>query len=396
MFKVFIYIFVTLVCSVSTDAKTTFDLYQASQLAQAVTSNLNKINPIVSQPFKSCNNVSSPSGEVVAECSIKDEDYKYPIVKIDYDSTQSLPPELKSSLSDKFIKENEGQKISCVFRFKMINDNLQLPGQKRDTNQDPIGDDRGYTHGSEVGVSCLSVDGQSTAFSYSTDLYTEPDFNSKQWQKNGHLGLKQKFTAENIFSLVQDNINQGRATYWKRGVGFINLSQKRKWGLLQADGQQQWYHDVMNRVNKGSAYEYTNIEGTLDHWAGFVTLAIGLQENRKLGQNCSIHLNADAGVRIATRAQSSMINANLGTQFNYQMTDNYFAYLKAQSEIKVRKSSQVLENTIAAGVRSRQGGYVEAGVMSQKGNRQDVPDLPSLYNNNKNDLMYFMRLGKSI
>ena len=196
--------------------------------------------------------------------------------------------------------------------------------------------------------------------------------------------------------MVQDNINQGRATYWKRGVGFINLSQKRKWGLLQADGQQQWYHDVMNRVNKGSAYEYTNIEGTLDHWAGFVTLAIGLQENRKLGQNCSIHLNADAGVRIATRAQSSMINANLGTQFNYQMTDNYFAYLKAQSEIKVRKSSQVLENTIAAGVRSRQGGYVEAGVMSQKGNRQDVPDLPSLYNNNKNDLMYFMRLGKSI
>jgi len=394
-FNILVFTFVLIQCF-STNAQTSFNFAHASQLAQQGTQGLNQLNAIYSSPFKKCQKIENTSGDSVAECSIKGADYDTPIVKIDYDSAQALPESLKASLPDKFMQDTENQKLSCVFRFKISNDNLQLPGQKRDPNKQPIGDDRGNTHGSEVGVSCLSADGKTSAFTYSTDLYTDPDYKTRRWQENGNVGLKQKFTAENVFSFVQDNINQGKATYWKRGVGFVNLSQKKKWGLLQADGQQQWYHDIMNHMQKGTAYEYQNIEGSMDKWAGFVILSIGLQENRKLGKNCSVHFNADAGVRLATRADSSMINGNAEIKFNYQMTDNYIAYMRAQSEVKVRNSSTVVENTLAAGVQSQQGGFIEAGVMSQTGNRKDVQDLKNVHNPKKNDLMYFMRLGKAI
>ena len=67
-------------------------------------------------------------------------------------------------------------------------------------------------------------------------------------------------------------------------------------------------------------------------------------------------------------------------------------YLGAQSEKIVRSSSQITENTLAAGVETQAGSYVELGAMEQHGNRKDVPDHPNFFTG-KNDLQVIIKVG---
>jgi len=376
-------------------ANTPFDFLEASRKANEADRALQKLNSTFGKlaPAPHCDKVSSVNGETVMSCALKPEDYSTPIVKIDYD-VDKIPTLIKEQLPDTFLKDVFGKKVSCVYRFKMQNDNQQMLGRKAEQGlqNNKYGDDFGRTHGVDVGVSCASADGLSTAFTYSTDLYSNPDRKSAYRMDSGNVHMKQKFTSENIFALVQDNINQGNATYWKRGVGFINLSDKKKWGLLQSTGQQQWFHDVVNSVNRGTAYEYEYVNGEKDKWGGFVTLAIGLQENRKLGDRCQLALSADVGGRLSTLSGTSSFNANAYAKLSYQLTGNGSIYLRAQSAYTYQNGSSVTENTLAAGYERRSGSYVEMGVTAQKGRRSNVPDLPNFYTG-KNDLQIFATIG---
>jgi hypothetical protein len=370
---------------------TPFDMIEASKLALQSDQALKKING--SGHASKCETLKSTNGEAVTTCSVDDADYETPILKMDYDVGE-VPAEIKAQLPDQFVNDTKDKKISCVYRFKISNDNQQMLGrsEKKSIQNNKYGDDFGRTHGMDVGVSCVSNDGISNAFTYSTDLYSDPDRMTAKRLANGNVSMKQKFTSENIFALLQDNINQGKVTYWKRGVGFINLSEKKKWGLMQSTGQQEWYHHVYNNISAGSAYQYENMEGAKDQWGAFVTLAIGLQENRKFGDRCKLKLNADVGARISSLKDTSTLNLNLQGKLSYQVTQNASMYLRAQSETIIRSSSRITENTLAAGIETNAGSYFEGGIMSQSGNRKDVSDKVNFLTG-KNDLQVIFKVG---
>lgn len=373
---------------------TPFDFIEASRKANETQRALSKLN---SKPYygEKCETIHTTNGEAVATCTVRPEDYQVPILKIDY-APNEIPAVIQKQLPEKFIQDTQNKKVSCVYRFKIANDNQVLLGRglnkNKNENRNIYGDDFGRTHGLDVGVSCASVDGVSNAFVYSTELYSDPDRSTARETREGNVSMKQKFTSENIFSVIQDNINQGNVTYWKRGVGFINLSDKKKWGLLQSTGQQEWFHSIANRISTASAYEYSYQEGTKDQWGAFVTLAIGLQENRKIGDRCQLKLNADIGTRVSTLKDTSTLNLNAEAKLSYQVSDNASVYLRAQSETILRSSSRLTENTIAAGIETRAGSYAELGVMDQRGNRKDVPDRPNFFTG-KNDLQVILKVG---
>ncbi len=375
---------------------TPFDMIEASRLANEAAKKMQNFNSQIgiSAPTK-CETVKSSNGESVATCSLKEEDFNTPILKIDYEANE-IPAEIKAALPEQFVKDTQGKKTSCVYRFKLSNDNQQMVGRIAEgsrLNQNLYGDDAGRTHGLDVGVSCASADGISSAFTYSTELYSDPNKYSEQKLSDGNYKMKQKFTSENIFAILQDNINQGKVTYWKRGVGFINLSEKKKWGLLQSTGQQEWWHGIVNKVKPGTAMQYDYEEGSKDKWGAFVTLAIGLQENRKLGDRCTLKLNADVGGRLSTLNGTSTLNLNLQAEVAYQISGNASVYLRAQSETILRSDSRITENTLAAGVRTKAGSYIEFGATGQVGNRKDVSDPRNFYTG-KNDLQIFLKVGK--
>lgn len=393
MYSVLTFLFSSIVFAQSV---TPFDMLEASRLANEIDRAFRKINGTMSSiSLSKCETVTSTSGESIATCTLREEDFNTPIFKEDYEPNQ-IPTLIKENLPEQFVKDSRDKKVSCVYRVKLSNDNQQMVGrsaEKKSIKNNTYGDDFGRTHGLDVGVSCASSDGVSNAFAYSTELYSDADRLSAQRLASGNVSMKQKFTSENIFSLLQDNINQGKVTYWKRGIGFINLSEKKKWGFLQSTGQQEWFHGVVNRVSKGSAYEYEYEEGSKDKWGGFVMLAVGLQENRKLGDRCTLKLSADVGARLSTLKGTSTLNLNLQAEMAYQVTDKASVYLRAQSETTVRSDSRITENTLAAGIRSRAGNYVEIGATAQSGNRNDVQDSRNFYTG-KNDLQVFLKVGK--
>jgi hypothetical protein len=346
---------------------------------------LSERNSISTQNPATKNCVRASDGEnSVLSCAIKDEDYNAPIVKVDYPPGQ-VPALITSALPDKFKEDTKDKKVSCMYRFKLLNDNIAWHIKN--------GDDYGNTHALDVGVSCSSEDGRSTAFTYSTQLFTKPDFST--WQNNGDgtHSMKTRFNSENIFQLLQDDINQGHVTYWKRGVGFINITDKKQWGLMQSTGQQEWVHDIMNKMQKGEATQYRYQNGSRDQWGAFVVLAIGLQENRKLGEHCTVSVNGDVGARVSTAKDTSTLNLNLQSKFGYSISENSSIYLRAQSETTVRTSSTIVENTLAAGFEKKNSGFVEVGVTQQLGNRKDVYDGKSVITG-KNDTLVFLKVGR--
>lgn len=375
---------------------TPFDFLEASRKANETVHVLQKLNSRYGVGVSdSCETLKSTNGEAVATCSIKDSDYQVPILKMDYELA-TLPVQIQEALPAQFIKDTQGKKISCIYRFGLTNDNQQMLGrgaEKNSAKANRYGDDFGRTHGMNIGISCASADGLSNAFTYSTELYSDPDRYSAQKLPNGNVSMRQKFTSENIFMLLQDDINKGKVTYWKRGVGFINLSEKKKWGLLQSTGQQEWFHDVVNKISAGSAYQYTDVDGKKDQWGAFITLAIGLQENRKFGDHCTLKLNADVGARISSLKDTSTVNLNSQAKMSYQVSENASIYVRAQSETIVRSSSVITENTLATGVETPAGMQVELGVMAQNGNRTDVSDSRNFYTG-QNDLQVFMKIGR--
>ncbi|WP_165803953.1 Ig-like domain-containing protein [Limnohabitans planktonicus] len=373
---------------------TPFDFIEASKKMNQAERALQNLNSKKNYGEK-CETIQTSSGEAVATCAVLPEDYKKLIVKIEYPADQ-IPDLMQKQITKKFVQDVKNKKLSCIYRYIQSNDNQVMVGRglnpDKNENLNIYGDDFYRTHGLAVGISCASEDGISNSFGYSTELYSDPDLSTGRGTTEGNVSMNQKFTSENIFSFIQDNINKGNFTYWKRGVGFINLSDKKKWGLLQSTGQQQWFHNVLNRVSKASSYEYTYEEGSKDTWGAFVTLAIGLQENRKIGDRCQLKLNADVGGRISTLKDTSTFNINAQAKLAYLVTDNLSVYLRAQSEKIERSSSQITENTLAAGVESQAGSYLELGAMGQRGNRKDVPDRPNFFTG-KNDLQVILKVG---
>lgn len=73
-------------------------------------------------------------------------------------------------------------------------------------------------------------------------------------------------------------------------------------------------------TNIATKYSYEN--GSKDQWGAFVTLAIGLQENRKLGNSCSLSYSADFGGRASSLKTTSTLNLNLQTKLSYNISEN--------------------------------------------------------------------------
>lgn len=374
---------------------TPFDFLEANRSLRAAGKFTGFVPSQNSPKVEECHPVQSDEGETVMSCAIEEKDYNDSVILKNEYTAGKIPPQIEASLPAAFRLEAKKKNVSCVFRFKSTNDNINLLGCKdkdRIQRAKKCGDDFGYTHGLSTAISCATEDGISTTFSYSTDLYSSPDLDSMKMDADGTNHLKQKFTSENIFGILQDSINQNKVTYWKRGIGFINLSEKNKWGLMQSTGQQEWFHHVINKISPSEAYDYTYVEGSKDKWGPFVTLSIGLQENRRIGDKCKLSLSADVGGRLSTIKESNTLNLNLNGKFSYELSQNGSIYLRGQSETVVRPSSTVTQQSLAVGYERKSGTFFEAGVTKQKGNRTDVADTPNAYVN-KNDLLVYMRVG---
>jgi hypothetical protein len=374
---------------------TPFDFLEANRQLMKSNQALSRLNGSYSgNGSNDCVEKVGLTGETYMSCAVKEVDFDDTLIlKINY-TPSSFPSDLKKMLPPDFTQKIEKKNVSCVFNVDLGNDNQQMLGRKAEQhikNSAEFGDDFFRTHKLGVGINCVSEDGINSSYVYSTELYSDPDRLSAQRLANGNVGMKQHFTSENIFALIQDNINQNGVSYWKQGLGFINLSQKKKWGLLQSTGQQEWFHERMNAIKRGSAYDYEYEEGSKDKWTPFVALGMGLQMNKKYGDRCKINASAEVGARIAGLKQSTL-NLNLNAKASYRITDNGSIYISASDESTVRSGSIVRETTLAVGVESRRGSYLQLSATQQRGNRKDVPDKPNVYTN-KNDLWISIKLG---
>lgn len=390
----FIYLVILFQVSAWAQDNTPFDFLTAHKSMKSFSSFSGSVPSTQTAKAQQCEVVTGNQGESVLSCAIEDADYDQSVIlKNDYKKGQ-IPPEIQDGLSESFNKDAQKKNVSCVFRFKTTNDNRQLLGCKYPTieeTREKCGDDFYRTHSVSVGVNCSTEDGITTSFSYGTELYSNPVGGSEYTDLKGITHIKTKFTSENIFALLQDNINKGEVTYWKRGVGFINLSQKKKWGLAQSTGQQEWFHDMINKNDPGRAYDYTYLEGSKDKWGPFITLAIGLQENRQLGDKCKLSISADIGGRLSTIKDSDTLNLNLNAKVSYQVSTNGAIYLRAESATEMRPRSTVTEQSLAVGYERKSGTSFEVGITNQVGNRKDVPDRPN-FMSGKNDKMVFARI----
>lgn len=371
-----------------------FNFLEASKAYNKGIAELAKINGnhVVAQDTP-CTPLKNSEGEAVMSCNVRKSDIDNSVIfKVDYTS-KNFPILIKNQLSEKFIEQINGKNVSCVFQMNLMNDNQQMLGRRAEQHvkNASYGDDFYRTHGLSIGVNCISEDGVASAFTYSTDLYSDPDRLSAAREADGNVRMRQKFTSENIFSLVQDNINENQVTYWKRGVGFINLSEKKKWGLLQSTGQQEWFHGKLNDIKAGYAYQFENIDGERDRWTPFVMLGMGLQMNRQFGDRCKINFRSDAGVRVADVEQSTL-NANASAKLSYQVLSNGYVYLSAEEQVTKRTSSAIAETSLNVGVETSQRSFFQIGVSKQGGNRKDVPDKANVYTG-KNDLLISVKIG---
>lgn len=351
----------------------------------------------------SCVPIRGSQGDSVMSCSVPDSEIdKNVILKTNEFPEGKIPPQIQAVLPKQFVKDVEKKKVTCVFNFRTINDNQQMIGCKGEnqnrnpaakTSGEKCGDDWGRTHGLQIGLSCQSADGLSQTFTYSTDLFTDPNRNSRYVDDKGISHMDQKFVSENIFAYVEDNMKQGKFSYWRRGVGFINLSSKEKWGFMQSTGQQKWFHELRNEKNPGEALDYRNIDGKQDDWGAFVTLATGLQGSKQFGSFCNVSASAEVGARVATLKESNFVYGSANTKFGVQVGDGQL-YARAGYELIQRPSSAVGEGTLALGYERNSGSRIEFGVKQQMGNREDVPDTPNLIaDEKKNDALVYMQIN---
>lgn len=382
-----------------------FDFIKASQAANQ----LQKFNGTIgasSTQRDQCVPLRGANGESMMSCSVPDEEIdNNVIVKAPEYAEGEIPDSVKAILPPEFVQDVEKKKVSCIFNFRLQNDNQQmigcrgaLSGPKGTMTQgEKCGDDWGNTHGLKVGVSCTSADGLSQTFTYSTDLFSDPNLASSWKDKNGVRHMDQKFISENIFSYIQDNANEGKLSYWKRGIGFVNLSSKKKWGLMQSTGQQEWFHHFMNRNGGNSATEYNYIDGETDKWGAFVTLATGLQASKELGSYCKVSTSVEIGTRLATLKESNLVYGGANAKFGVKVGEGQI-YARAGYDLTRRTSSTIGETTLAFGYERKSGTKFEMGVKSQTGNRKDVPDTKNFVAQefrgvNKNDKLIFMEFS---
>lgn len=348
---------------------------------------MTKLNaPSRCQPF----NKNDPNTMVA--CSSPDEDVDNSVItKVEFEPGK-IDPRLNDVIPEEFRKDTKDKKTACIIRFKMMNDNKEMIGMNQEQGS---GDDVGRTHSLGLSVSCSSEDGLSKTFSYDSELYTNPEMANGKFVRDSENRVKQKFVSETVFAFVQDNINQGKATYWKRGFGFINKTDKKTFGPLSSANQQEWFHATLNKISgEGSAVTYNYEQGSMNKWGAFVTMSVGLQEHANLGNRCRVSLAAETGFRAGTIKDSSYWNASANAQFSYDITKGNAIYLRGRYDATDRPgSSFVREQSVALGLqRIKSGTYLEVGTMKQQGNRTDVHDIPNVHTG-KNDSMIFLRLG---
>lgn len=383
------------------DADLVFDFARASQAAKQ----FGKFTGYPTEPPK-CTSLTSAQGDSVMSCTVPDSTIdENLIVKLPEYGEGQIPSPLKNILPIQFIKDVANKKVTCVFNFRTVNDNQQIIGCKGSRGQgsgksiigpEKCGDDWGYTHGLDVGLSCTSADGLAQTFTYSSDLFTDPDRSTRWYDSSGNSHMDQKFISENIFSFIQDNVNEGKVSYWRRGIGFVNMSSKKKWGLLQSTGQQEWFHDLRNRSKPGDAIDYNYVEGNTDKWGAFVTLATGLQAKKELSSSCRITASGEIGARLSSLKDSNLIYGSINSRFGVAVGSGQI-YARAEYDYKRRMDSGVGKSTLAVGYETFKGTKFEVGATSQKGNRKDVPDLPNAYSRysgrTKNDRLIFVQMS---
>lgn len=362
-----------------------FSFIEANRLANEASGRLNKLNGFTNSNSSCGQEKVDLYGNVTMQCEIKEsDDSKSPILKLDYEPGK-IPSPIRQILPQEFIDDTKNKKVSCLFRFKTLNDNTGA-GIKH-------GDDFGRTLQTEVGVSCTTMDGLTSVYTYSTELFSKGDQNSKALQPNGTTKMNQTFTSENIFSYMQDNIQKGKTSYWRAGVGFINLSQKNKWGIFQSTGQQHFVHNILNQISKGSAFDFQDIEGNKDAWGAFVALSVGLQESRRLSDRCKLSYSAEVGARLSTLSGTSQLTAKAEARLDYKLMGNGSVYLKANAQMIRQNTATVTELSAAAGYKTKKGSYGEVGLIKQIGNYTHVPDFKNIATG-KNDLLWYFLIGK--
>ena len=348
------------------------------------------LNGEISDSKKNC--IPSQAQTALLICPVLSSEVDKSLVVAQSYPVGQFPEILKKQLRPDFFEQFSKKNTFCAFQFKMKNDNQQMIGRRGHSQSAnlKLGDDFGDTHQIETQVSCTTEDGISTVFLYSTDLFTKPELSQTTRSDDGTYHLKQTFTTENIFALLQDNKKQNQLMYWKQGVGLINLTDEKRGGFWQATGQQSWFHHLVNRVKTAEANDYQYIEGSQNRWGPFVQAAVGLQGSKSLSQRCQISFSADLGGTVSALTAARHVEASAEARLNFDVGPGAL-YFRVQDEAIRRTDSYVNFATVAGGYQTKKGTAVEGGVVHQQGNRRDVPDLTNI-ETGRNDLYIYMKV----
>lgn len=137
------------------------------------------------------------------------------------------------------------------------------------------GDDQGNTHGLKVIASQMFKNGITVRAAYSSDLYTEQPFETK----NEDGTKTQYFADDTITKFIIDNIESKKLFYWKAEVGWQTLTSEESSNILLASSQQRFFHDLAQNINENIS-TFNNISAPELESEGLITgLSLGLQKN---------------------------------------------------------------------------------------------------------------------
>jgi hypothetical protein len=330
----------------------------------------------------SCDSIDLYGNEIKCPESSDDFFKNKKIVKLTYPNYAAVPEDLKPFLSEGFKKPSGPDFESVSFFAILSNDNRQLLGLATKENR-AYGDDEGYTHGLEMGVSGLTQNKDKYSLAYQSNLYAHQLHGKAQVGERGEKTFQQQYLNQNVLKAVVDNFESGQAEIWSVGVGFVQTTSSNKMGILEASKQQQLFHNtIVDRLDPHLVPKYQNFtKKQKDEYSGFIEVFKGLQQSLQFGGNCYLTARGLAGLKISTIGKDSFARIGGSTTVGLKIPETD-VQLKASLSGQSQWHREGVERSRTSSLELETGGGSRLGVsrtdtsgVMQRANSFDKPNV---------------------
>jgi hypothetical protein len=162
------------------------------------------------------------------------------------------------------------------------------------------GDDFGYTHGTALGVGTV-VHGIHLRVEASTDLYTRRLGVRANTEDDRGVFTEQAFTNHDRFGVVARWEPPWEGLTWRGRTGWEQLDSVHAGNPLQAAGQQQLFHDLVNAIDPLQATNPGFVPDGLGVRHGWwASGALGFRKAWGVRSDLAVRLDAEVGLDLAT------------------------------------------------------------------------------------------------